>query len=151
MAHARGDPGLPDPTRNSTFWIFWVSAVGLYLELLLIRWIGTEIRVFAYLQNTVLVTCFLGLGVGLFTARRAIRLGRATGAILVLACAITLPAIGRLVRSTSELLSVLGDVNIWLAATTANMSDSPIIRVLRNSSPPAHRRLSSSKARAMAP
>lgn len=29
---------------------------------MLIRWIGTEVRIFAYLQNAVLVVCSLGLG-----------------------------------------------------------------------------------------
>jgi spermidine synthase len=116
-------PGIPDRVANSAGWIFWVSLVGLYLELLLIRWVGTEIRVFAYLQNTVLITCFLGLGVGLFTARRAVRLGRAVVALLVLACMLSLPAIGPLVRSISELLSVLGDVNIWNAASTEGVAE----------------------------
>ena len=41
--------------RNRTLTLFLVSVLGLFLELLLIRWIGTEIRIFAYLQNTVLV------------------------------------------------------------------------------------------------
>ena len=51
-----------------------VSVLALFLEMLLIRWIGTEIRIFAYLQNTVLVVCFLGLGMGCFTCRRSIAL-----------------------------------------------------------------------------
>ena len=33
---------------------------------------GTEIRIFAYLQNTRLVVCFLGLGLGCFTSRKPI-------------------------------------------------------------------------------
>ena len=40
--------------------IFIVSTLILYLELVLIRWIGTEIRIFAYLGNLVLVICFFG-------------------------------------------------------------------------------------------
>jgi hypothetical protein len=50
--------------------VFLISVLGLFLELLLIRWISTEIRVFAYLQNCVLVVCFLGLGMGAWDARR---------------------------------------------------------------------------------
>ena len=65
--------------------IFWVSLLGLYLELLFIRWIGTEIRIFAYLQNTMLVVCFLGLGIGLFTSRRPISLRRGLISLAVLA------------------------------------------------------------------
>src|SRR5262245_22903629 len=67
-------PAPPAPnsfvTTNPTLAVFLVSVLGLFLELLLIRWIGTEIRVFAYLQNTVLVVCFLGLGMGCWDARR---------------------------------------------------------------------------------
>ncbi len=44
---------------NQTLGLFLISILGLFLELLFIRWIGTEIRVFAYLQNTILVACFL--------------------------------------------------------------------------------------------
>ena len=47
-----------------TLALFVVSIAGLFLELLLIRWIGTEVRIFACLQNTVLVVCFLGDWVG---------------------------------------------------------------------------------------
>ena len=57
------------PTRGLRA-IFLASVLGLFLEMLLICWIGTEVRIFAYLQNTVLVVCFLGLGLGLFTSRQ---------------------------------------------------------------------------------
>jgi len=59
---------------NQTWAIFLISVLGLFLEMLLIRWIGTEIMIFAYLQNTVLVVCFLGLGLGCFTSREPIDL-----------------------------------------------------------------------------
>ena len=55
----------------ATWVLFLVSVLGLFLELMLIRWIGTEIRIFAYLQNTVLVVCFMGLGLGCLTCRKA--------------------------------------------------------------------------------
>ena len=64
--------------------LFWVSLLALYLELLLIRWIGTEIRIFAYLQNTILIVCFLGLGLGLFSADREIHRVRPIQALAVL-------------------------------------------------------------------
>src|SRR5262245_30589752 len=50
--------------------IFVVSAASLFLEMMLIRWVTTEFRLFAYLQNTVLVVCLLGLGMGFFTSHR---------------------------------------------------------------------------------
>ena len=46
------------------------SLLGLYLELLLIRWISSEIPVFAYLKNFVLIACFLGFGLGCYLCRR---------------------------------------------------------------------------------
>jgi hypothetical protein len=41
-----------------------VSFACLFVEVLLIRWIGTEFRLFAYIQNLTLVACFLGFGIG---------------------------------------------------------------------------------------
>jgi hypothetical protein len=49
---------------NRTLGLFLISVLALFLELLLIRWIATEVNIFAYLQNTVLMVCFLGLGMG---------------------------------------------------------------------------------------
>ena len=66
---ALGQADLPGPA-NASWAIFLVSVLGLFLEMLLIRWVGTEIRIFAYLQNTVLVVCFLGLACGCFTCRQ---------------------------------------------------------------------------------
>lgn len=117
---------LPGP-RSLPLGIFWISVLGLFLELLLIRWIGTEIRIFAYLQNTVLVVCFLGLGAGLFTSRRPVRLGRMISSLLILAGLLNVPATREGFRAISELLSVLGDMNIW----HAGLSTSPMDTVLR--------------------
>ena len=93
--------------------IFWISLLGLYLELLFIRWIGTEIRIFAYLQNTVLVVCFLGLGIGLFTSRRPISAHRGLFAVLILAALIAIPQSQQVLARASSMLSVLGEINIW--------------------------------------
>src|SRR5437867_12140298 len=57
------------PTTSA---IFLISVLGLFLEMLLIRWISTEVRIFAYLQNSILIACFLGLGLGSLTSRRPI-------------------------------------------------------------------------------
>ena len=45
--------------RASLMRITLISALVLFLEMLLIRWVGTELRVFAYLQNAVLVATFI--------------------------------------------------------------------------------------------
>ena len=44
--------------------LFWISLSCLFLELFVIRWVSTEIRVFAYVNNLVLLACFIGLGIG---------------------------------------------------------------------------------------
>ena len=51
-----------------------ISLVILFMELLLIRWITSEIRVFAYFKSLVLIACFLGFGVGCYLTRQKIRL-----------------------------------------------------------------------------
>lgn len=109
------------PAQQRTWAIFLVSVLGLFLELLLIRWVGTEVRIFAYLQNTVLVVCFLGLGMGCFTSRRPIELRRQLLLpLLVLTLIMAIPMSRRGVGHISELLSVLGDMHIWHAAVTSN-------------------------------
>ena len=50
------------------------SVLGLFLELLMIRWISSEVRIFAYLKNYVLVSCFLGFGLGCYLCRKKINL-----------------------------------------------------------------------------
>ena len=44
--------------------LFVISAMALYTEVVLIRWMSAEIRMFAYLKNFTLFACFLGLGLG---------------------------------------------------------------------------------------
>jgi spermidine synthase len=79
--HAAGDTGS----------LFLVSVLGLFLELLLIRWLGTELQVFAYLQNVVLVVCFLGLGMGCLTCRQPVRLRSMLAPLAVVALLLAVP------------------------------------------------------------
>ncbi len=71
---------MSDPRTNSQgrkdLEIFLISILILFLELVLIRWIGTEVRVFAYLGNLVLVVCFFGIGLGCYLATKPISLTR---------------------------------------------------------------------------
>lgn len=97
--------------------IFWLSVLGLYVELLLIRWIGTEVRIFAYLQNTVLVVCFLGLGAGLFSSRREVNRTRMLAALAGLALALSIPVVRDAIGQISVTLSLVADVNIWYGAS----------------------------------
>jgi len=47
-----------------------VSFVVLFQELVLIRWLPAQVRVAAYFQNLILISAFLGLGVGALRARK---------------------------------------------------------------------------------
>ncbi|MEK7790430.1 MAG: hypothetical protein AAB309_02255, partial [Deltaproteobacteria bacterium] len=47
-----------------------ISFVSLFAELLIIRWLSTEMRIFAYFKNIALISCFLGLGLGVALWKR---------------------------------------------------------------------------------
>jgi spermidine synthase len=96
-----------------TWGIFFISVLGLFLEMLLIRWIGTEVRIFAYLQNTILVACFLGIGLGCFTCRQPISLRQSLVPLLILLVFMAIPISRTVLGRISEFLSVLGDLVIW--------------------------------------
>ena len=53
--------------------LFALSFVALFLELLLIRWAPSVVRLVAYYANLLLISSFLGLGWGALTARRRAR------------------------------------------------------------------------------
>jgi hypothetical protein len=62
------------PTRRemrlAALTLFATSFVVLFQELALIRWMGSQVRVLAYFPNLILISAFLGLGVGSLLARR---------------------------------------------------------------------------------
>jgi SAM-dependent methyltransferase len=47
-----------------------LSGLGLFVELLLIRWLDAQVLALAYAKNLTLIGCFLGLGIGFALARR---------------------------------------------------------------------------------
>ena len=64
-------PSQQTQTATATNWrLFAVSAAALYLEIVIIRWAGTELAMFAHLQNISLIACFLGFGLGCFSSVR---------------------------------------------------------------------------------
>src|SRR5260370_37579022 len=52
------------PARNILM-LFLASFLALYFELVVIRYLSTEIRIFAYLKNLALVASFFGIGLGM--------------------------------------------------------------------------------------
>jgi len=76
----------PSDLGGFSYWkLALASVAGLFLELLMIRWISSEIRVFAYFKNFVLISCFLGFGLGCYLCRHKIRLVALLAPLIVLA------------------------------------------------------------------
>jgi spermine/spermidine synthase len=56
--------------------LFLASWLALYFELVIIRYLSTEIRVFAYLKNLALIASFFGIGFGMVLGKPSRRLKR---------------------------------------------------------------------------
>jgi hypothetical protein len=57
--------------KEQTPWLIGLTTFGiLALELALIRWTSSQVRVFAYFNNIVLICAFLGMGLGVALGRR---------------------------------------------------------------------------------
>src|SRR3989338_7573109 len=90
-----------------------VSFVILFLELLLIRLIGTEIRIFAYFSNLLLLAIFVGSGLGMLIKKR---LPITLSALLLLAITLILSA--GWMSNITELLSPLSESFFWFQQNT---------------------------------
>jgi hypothetical protein len=55
----------PDSPARQAMMLFLASCLALYFELVVIRYLSTEIRVFAYLKNLALIASFFGIGLGM--------------------------------------------------------------------------------------
>lgn len=56
--------------------LFIISLISLYFELVIIRWLSSEIRIFAYFKNVPLMACLFGLGIGMALAQNRRDLSR---------------------------------------------------------------------------
>jgi spermidine synthase len=97
-----------------------VSILGLFLEVMLIRWVGTEVRIFAYLQNTILVVCFLGLGLGSFWCHRPIRRGLAVLPVAGFSTLLAVPATRDFLRGLADRLAPIAHGVAWGDARSAS-------------------------------
>src|SRR6266849_1599660 len=130
-------PGSPltvlphDLGTSSSAGLILASVLGLYLELLLIRWISSEIRIFAYFKNFVLIACFLGFGLGCYLTRRAISILMLGVPVLFFSAAICLPwpPLRRLIDALPPLLGASSDIYIFEMGT-ANVTGSAITGLL---------------------
>lgn len=119
----RGSPSSPagPPARWSLFTLVLASALTLFAELALIRWVATEVRIFAYVKNLALLLCFLGFGLGCALAGKPARWLTATRAFLGLILVVRLPwGGGQVTEILSQSLGAAQDVQIWGSALSRN-------------------------------
>ncbi|MGA7292861.1 MAG: hypothetical protein WBW53_00055 [Terriglobales bacterium] len=94
--------------------LFLASVLTLFAELSLIRWLATEVRVFAYVKNLALLLCFLGFGLGCALARQRPRWRTAVTALLGLVVIVRMPWRGpQIMESLSQSLGGGQDIAIW--------------------------------------
>ena len=86
MPDGRTLMGNPSPRR-----LFLLSGLALFVELALIRWLGCEVRIFAYFKNLILIACFLGFGAGFYRAHARARLGASLAVLLGIVAVVALP------------------------------------------------------------
>ena len=105
--------------RGSWSELLVISVAGLFLELLMIRWISSEITIFAYFKNFVLIACFLGFGLGAHLCRQPINLTALFGPLVYFGLIVKAPwqALRDLVQQLTALLGSTTEVDIWSAPT----------------------------------
>src|SRR5277367_3561905 len=102
----------PDRWNLST--LFLASALTLFAELAIIRWVATEVRVFAYVKNLALLLCFLGFGLGCALARQRPRWQTSATALVGLIVVVRMPWHGpQIMEDLSQYLGASQDIEIW--------------------------------------
>jgi len=91
------------------------SLLSLFLELLMIRWISSEIGIFAYFKNFVLIACFLGFGLGCYRSRRNINLLLMFIPLTLLTVLVKLPwgGLRLIMRIIPNFVGANGSTQIW--------------------------------------
>jgi spermidine synthase len=99
------------PTSN----LLLVSFLSMFLELLMIRWVSSEIRIFAFFKNFVLVACFFGFGMGCYFSRKRINVLTLICPLVYLAAVIKLPWPGlrSLIATLPNMLGSNSNLQIW--------------------------------------
>jgi spermidine synthase len=103
------------PTKHVLLSLFLASVAALYAEIMLIRWISTEVRIFAYFQNLALITCFLGFGLGCYLSsyRKNTIFSLMAMAALVVFVKAPLENWKKFLSMHSSLLALSPDAVIW--------------------------------------
>lgn len=111
-----------ESSRHGSWWqLVLGSFLTLFAELALIRWIGTEVRIFAYVKNLALLVCFLGFGAGCALARRPVRWWTSVVALLGLIMAVRWPwSSEHIFESLSSSLGAGQEFAVWATDTARN-------------------------------
>jgi hypothetical protein len=107
---------LPENALPDSNWrLLIVSVLGLFLELLMIRWISSELTIFAYFKNFVLIACFLGFGLGAHLSKQRVNLLSlfAPTAYFVLLIKLPWSELRLLVQHLTALLGSTTEVEVW--------------------------------------
>jgi spermidine synthase len=111
---------LPELNRTTTVdysrsRLLLISIAALYLEIVLIRWLGTEVKVFAFFQNLSLIVCFLGFGVGCYTSKKRGSLLPSIAATTIIVVSVGLPFQNWRIhlRVLSSAVAMSSDAQLW--------------------------------------
>ncbi|HZP62707.1 MAG TPA: hypothetical protein VFB28_04760 [Terriglobales bacterium] len=114
----RSYPGEEPPEVWNVPRLCLLSFLTLFAELAIIRWLGTEVRVFAYVKNLALLLCFLGFGLGCAISKHRPRWKTGAFALLGLILIVRNPWGGRAtLQGLSRALGGAQDVAIWATDT----------------------------------
>src|SRR5712691_2061828 len=65
LGATEASPRISGSSARDLLMLFMASFLALYFELVVIGYLSTEIRVFAYLKNLALIASFFGIGLGM--------------------------------------------------------------------------------------
>lgn len=110
---------------GSSFRLLLISSAALYLEIVLIRWLGTEVKIFAFFQNLTLLVCFLGFGIGCYTSKKRGSLLPSLAAIAAIVAGVNLPfdSLHKFLWIMSSVLSFTPDAALWGTSFKISTSD----------------------------
>ncbi|MGB9106311.1 MAG: hypothetical protein WCC59_16265 [Terriglobales bacterium] len=113
----------PPAETASLVRLLLASFLVIFAELVVIRWVSVEVRVFAYFKNLALLACFLGFGMGCALALSAVRWRLGLFGILGLVAVIRLPVPQRahLFEQLSAILGSGASHSIWVADPVLNI------------------------------
>ncbi len=119
--------------RRAVVDLFSASALSLFVELIFIRWVSSELKVFSFYRNLALIAAFLGLGLGFAIHRREKGVPWFTRFYLPLMALVVLCilAIGRNPNvNWVTAVSTNSTEFVWPGVTTPNPALVPLVNVL---------------------